>query len=304
MKIKVFRFQEGRQSYQSYDVKVEKGKTVLDCLNEIKWNKDGSLTYRRSCRSAICGSCAVRINKKAMLACETQLEDVIENNQVLIESLDNMNVIKDLVVDQTIFWKKIEEVMPWLVTEEKKELKESSMTAEEIEDFKESENCIMCGCCYSDCDAVRHNDKFLGPTALVKGFRFVMDSRDNATMKRLNTYTNKGLWHCSHAYKCIQQCPKDIQPGYRIADLRESALSASIKYNVGAKNALFYKKSIRRTGKLDEAMYILNVKGIFGLLGMTNLSINLLLKGRIPNIFMKKIKGIKQIKGIYEELET
>ena len=305
-KIKVFRYNPKKDKegyYKTYEVKEEKGKTILDCLNEIKWAIDGTLSYRRSCRSAICGSCAVKINNKAKLACKTQVSDELKaHDEIVIEPLDNMAVIRDLVVDKDVLWKKIEDVMPFLITKTE-HLEETSMTKRDVEAFKESENCILCGCCYSDCDVVKHNDEFLGPAALVKGFRFVIDPRDIKAKERLKIYSKKGLWSCAHSFKCIEQCPKKIQPGFRIGDLREIAINSSVKYNVGAINALFYKKSIKEKGKLDEARYILKVKGLFGLIGMSGLTIKLLLKGRIPPLFIKKVKGIEQIQNIYKELE-
>lgn len=306
-KIKIFRFdpEKDKEPYhKTYNVAIEKGKTILECLNEIKWNMDSSLTYRKSCRSAICGSCAVKINNKAMLACKTQLEKVLEKNkEVLIEPLDNMDVIKDLVVNQDVFWEKIEETMPWLIAKNKKILEETSMTVEDVDSFEDTENCIMCACCYSDCDAVKHDPEFLGPAAFVKGYRFTIDNRDIKGKERLKIFTKKGLWSCAHSFKCIEQCPKKIEPGYRIADLQEITLNENIKNNVGARNALFYEKSIKKKGKLDEARYIMDVKGFLGLIGSSNLSLKLLLKRRIPPLFLKKIKGIKQIQEIYREVE-
>ena len=172
--------------YEEFKVDATEGTTVLDCLNDIKWTQDGSLSYRMSCRSAICGSCAIKANGHAILGCQRQAEHVADKDDTItIEPLGNMKPIKDLVVDFKPFWDKIDKVKPYLHNETPAPEKERTQSPEEFRLIDDASTCIMCGACYSDCNVLEVDDNFLGPAALAKAQRFVGDSRDNATLERV-----------------------------------------------------------------------------------------------------------------------
>lgn len=211
--------------YQDFEIDVYDGMTILDCLIEIKDYKDGSLTFRHSCRSSICGSCAVRINHRAMLACNTQVQDMIVNGTVLIEPLVHLRSIKDLVVDMEPFYRTIEQIQPWLITDHTVD-KKQTMTPVDIEHLHKVEDCIFCGACYSDCNVIDVDKSFIGPCAIAKCFRFTLDPRDAVGNERIKQLVEQGLYKCPVDQECEIACPKDLSIRRAfIEDLRYRAVS-------------------------------------------------------------------------------
>jgi len=188
---------------KSYRLQVEPGNTILDCLHQIKWEQDGTLAFRKNCRNTICGSCAVRINGRSALACKENVgselarlakissssssssSDVNESDQIpeiTVSPLGNMPVIKDLVVDMNDFWNNLEAVTPYVSTVARKvPEREFLQTPQERSLLDQTGNCIMCGACYSECNAREINSNFVGPHALAKAYRMIADSRDDQT---------------------------------------------------------------------------------------------------------------------------
>ena len=171
--------------YEEFEYDIPPGATLLDCLNEIKWTQDGSLSYRMSCRSAICGSCGMKANGHSLLACQRQAAHLMKDGVVTVEPMGNMTPIKDLVVDFKPFWDKIDQVKPTLKNKEKPPEKERLQSPVDFKKIDDSSTCIMCGACYSDCQVLEVDDNFLGPAALAKAQRFVRDSRDQETKARI-----------------------------------------------------------------------------------------------------------------------
>ena len=169
-----------RETYdQSFEVDVQPGQTVLDCLNAIKWEQDGTLSFRMSCRHAICGSCAMKVNGSSMLACQTQVSEAAAGGDpVRVGPMGNQPVIKDLVVDTAKFVSQFERAQTWLEPPEGQEppTKEYRQPVEEFDHWSHASTCIHCGACYSDCTVAAVDENFLGPAALAKAYRFVMDS--------------------------------------------------------------------------------------------------------------------------------
>ena len=150
--------------FEEFELKIKPGATLLDCINEIKWTLDGSLTYRMSCRSAICGSCAVKVNGRAALACQRQAEYIEQkNNTILIEPLGNLKPIKDLAVDMDPFWKKVDKIKPYLHEKAGRPEKERTQSPAQFRLIDDASTCIMCAACYSDCEVLEVDDNFLGP---------------------------------------------------------------------------------------------------------------------------------------------
>lgn len=310
VKFNVYRYNPeagGNGRFQEYMVVWEKGETVLDCLNKIKWAQDGTLTFRLSCRSAICGSCAMSICGHTRLACKTQVSTLLElYDQITVEPLQNFPVIKDLVTDMTAYWEKVEAVMPYLVPDasEPTPQKEQLQSPEQFDTVFEVATCIMCSACASDCASLEADQKFLGPAALAKAFRFAGDSRDAAQKERLTELVKEsGMWDCVRCYECTQQCPKDIKPAEHIIKLREMALNSKLEDSVGARHVLGFMESVCQSGQLDEAkLPRFAVKGVGAKLSMAPIGMKMLFKGKLP-LRHKAIPGAEDVRRIYKKLE-
>jgi succinate dehydrogenase / fumarate reductase iron-sulfur subunit len=200
---------------------------LLDGLIRIKDTIDGTLTFRRSCAHGICGSCAVRINGRNGLACQTLIQDMPET--ITVEPLAEYPVIKDLVVDMGPFFEKNEKVMPYLINDGPPPERERLQSPEDHHRTLESVTCIMCGSCTSSCPAYRANKEYLGPSALVKAYRFIFDTRDRAMRERLEKIIhNNGLWRCRSVYNCVEVCPKGIDITGHLSELKRFAVKKKL----------------------------------------------------------------------------
>ncbi|MFQ6087808.1 MAG: succinate dehydrogenase/fumarate reductase iron-sulfur subunit [Candidatus Methanofastidiosia archaeon] len=224
MRFKIFRFnpeKDEKPYFKTYDLEIEEGMTVLDALNEIKWRMDGTLSYRKSCRSAICGSCAMVVNGKYVLACNTQLLN-LKSKKIKIEPLTNFPIIKDLIVDLSEFFEKYERIKPYL-TAPNPPKKERIQTPAEFKKIDEYVMCIMCSACYAACPSVWWRRDFLGPAALTKVYRFYADTRDEEKLERLEIADSlEGAWGCRIMFRCEEACPKKIGTTYAIQQLKKS----------------------------------------------------------------------------------
>jgi succinate dehydrogenase / fumarate reductase, iron-sulfur subunit len=192
---KILRQQENNPPrFETYILDVEPGNTILDCLNRIKWELDGTLAFRKNCRNTICGSCAMRINGRSALACKENVGSELARfaqksseglPEIIVAPMGNMPILKDLVVDMTSFWDNLEAVDPYVSNSARKiPEREFLQTPEERARLEASGNCILCGACYSECNARTVDPSFVGPHALAKAQRMVDDSRDEATESR------------------------------------------------------------------------------------------------------------------------
>lgn len=199
--------------------------TVLDALHEIKTRQDGTLTFRRSCRHAICGSCAMNVNGKNLLVCNTPLKSVLDGRRrVSIRPLPYLPIIKDLVVDRSSFWEQYLRVKPWLIPPVEVPEEEFRMSPEEVAALQNAETCIMCGACYSACQIIGMNKRYIGPHALLKAFMRVLDPRDSAPADRLSDLDGSdGVYRCHTIFNCIDACPKNLDPTQAIETLRKLA---------------------------------------------------------------------------------
>lgn len=199
------------------------GARLLDALETIKADHDSSLAFRRSCGHGVCGSCAVRVNGRNMLACRTLMKDL--PHEIRIEPLRGFPVIRDLIVDMDGFFVKHDAVMPYLVNDEPPPERERLQSQAEQERILEPITCIMCGCCSSSCPIYRADGEYLGPSALLKAARFISDSRDRAGGRRLEKISGPdGLWRCHGIFECVESCPKDIDITGRIGKLKRLAV--------------------------------------------------------------------------------
>lgn len=223
---RIFRFDPDRDKeprYREYQVECPKGSTVLDALNQIKWKQDGTLSYRRSCRHGICGSCAMTINGKNNLACESQVENL--KGIIWVEPLRSFPIIKDLIVDMDPFLDKLKAIKPYFIAGTPPTDKERLQSPEERKLLDGSYECILCGCCTSSCPSFWADKDFLGPAALLKAYRFIFDSRDEGTQERLVILDNKhGLWRCHTIFNCAEACPKGLNPTWAISKLKQKVI--------------------------------------------------------------------------------
>lgn len=212
--------------WQDFQVEVTPEKTVLSALEEIKAEQDGSVTFRRSCRHAICGSCAMMVNRQNILVCSKPLAEALnKKGVVMIEPLPYLPVIKDLVVDRSDFWDQYLKVKPWLVPPREIPEKEFRMSQEEVDALESAEECIMCGACYSACPIVAGNKMYVGPHALQKALQRILDPRDTIPEERLDLIADSnGPFRCHQVLNCIDACPKGLNPAKSIAVLANLAL--------------------------------------------------------------------------------
>ncbi len=224
--IKIFRFDpdDGREAhFQTFQVEATEGMTVLEGIFWILENVDPSLAFRCSCREANCGSCAMHINGKYRLACNTQIERLKE--PVTIRPLSHLQMLKDLVVDMKPFWDSYEKIRPYLIPREKPPEKEYYQSVEDRKKIDHHIDCILCGACYGSCPVVYGDPDYLGPHALLKALRFVDDSRDGADDERLAMVaSDAGVFRCHTIFNCQIVCPKDLNPTGAISKLKNKII--------------------------------------------------------------------------------
>lgn len=226
LRIQRFDPEAGKKPYfDEFTLPHQEGSTILDALTEIKAVKDGSLTFRHSCRHGICGSCAINVNGQNMLSCSQQIKDHLDRKgRVTIRPLPYLPIIKDLVVDQTIFWEQYLLIKPWLIPPEDIPEKEFRISPAEVAALHNAEKCIMCGACYSACPVIALNKKYVGPHALLKVFERILDPRDSAPGQRLEELAgDNGVYRCHTIFNCIDACPQGLSPTRAIEILRKLA---------------------------------------------------------------------------------
>ena len=204
------------------------GPMVLDALIKIKAETDSTLTFRRSCREGICGSCAMNIDGQNTLACTKAIEDI--QGTVKIYPLPHMKVIKDLVIDLDGFWAQYESIQPWLKTYTATPAKERRQSPAERERLDGLCECILCACCSTSCPSYWWNgDRYLGPAALLQAYRWLADSRDEATAERLQDLEDPfKLYRCHTIMNCTNTCPKGLNPAKAIAEIKKLIVEKSL----------------------------------------------------------------------------
>ncbi|MEE9199463.1 MAG: succinate dehydrogenase iron-sulfur subunit [Dehalococcoidia bacterium] len=310
-KLKVRRFNpetDGAPYYQDFQVEVDENETVLDALIRVREYQDGTLALRCSCRSAICGSCVMRVNGHAVLACNTKLADASRRDQkVLVEPAGNTPIIKDLVVDIQPFWDSIRGVTPWLMPQGPPPEHEYIVPNASMLALNQVMGCIMCGACVSDCTVLEVDKRFLGPAALAKALRFVGDPRDDSGRDRLKKLTKVGgIWDCTHCFECVQVCPKGVAPMEQILELRRQAVDAGYTNHNGVRHADSFAKSVKHSGALNETKLAVESYGYFNipaLLSLIPTGLRALKARKLPPLHHHKRPGHKNVTRIFEKLE-
>ena len=198
---------------------------VLDVLELLKV-QDPSLTFRRSCREGVCGSDGVNMNGKNGLACITPLSSIVKNDRLVIRPLPGLPVIRDLVVDMTMFYRQYEKVKPYLINDEPAPAIERLQSIEERAKLDGLYECILCACCSTACPSFWWNpDRFVGPSGLLQAYRFLIDSRDTATGERLAELDDPySVFRCHGIQNCVAVCPKGLNPTQAIGHIRNMLL--------------------------------------------------------------------------------
>ncbi len=305
---------------QIYTLDVEPGNTILDCLNRIKWEQDGSLAFRKNCRNTICGSCAMRINGNSALACKENVGSTLRVTppsdsgvpEITVAPMGNMPVIKDLVVDMESFWDNLEAVEPYVSTNARQvPEREFLQTPSEREQLDQTGNCILCGACYSECNAREVNPDFVGPHALAKAYRMVADSRDRQTEERLEKYNQgtEGVWGCTRCYYCNTVCPMGVAPMDQIGKIKQEILD---RKDAQASRSIRHRKVlidlVKEGGWIDERRFGLQVVGnsfrdIKGLISLGPLGLRMLARGKFPFTF-EPSEGASTVRALIESVQS
>ena len=200
---------------------------VLDVLELIKADHDGSVTYRRSCREGVCGSDGLNMNGKNGLACITPLSESVKGNKLVIRPLPGLPVIRDLVVDMSLFYAQYEKVQPYLQNPTPAPAIERLQSPEERAQLDGLYECILCACCSTSCPSFWWNpDRFVGPAGLLQAYRFLADSRDTATEDRLAKLDDPfSVFRCHGIQNCVNVCPKGLNPTKAIGHIRTMLLN-------------------------------------------------------------------------------
>ena len=220
---------ESETTFQEYEVPYTKDWVVLDGLNYVKDRVDGTLAYRWSCRMGICGSCGMMVNGEPKLTCATFLSDYAPAT-VRVEPLTNFPVIRDLIVDMSQFFKQYHSIKPYLQNDTPAPEKERLQSTADREELNGLYECILCACCSTACPSFWWNpDKFVGPAGLLQAYRFLADTRDEATNERLDNLEDPyRLFRCHTIMNCVDVCPKGLNPTLAIGRIKELMVKRAV----------------------------------------------------------------------------
>ena len=230
--LKIFRYNpevDKKFHYETYTIEADETERILDLLEYVKGYHDGTLSFRRSCAHGVCGSDAMRINGKNMLACKALVRDV--GTAITIEPLLGLKVEKDLIVDMEPFFDNYKKVLPYFINNSPlpADGRERRQSPEERARFDDTTKCILCAACTTSCPSYWGSDDYLGPAALVAAHRFIYDSRDEAAAERMQIISEtSGLARCHTIFNCTMACPRDIQITKAIGELKMTSLTGRL----------------------------------------------------------------------------
>lgn len=309
---------------QTYSLDVQPSDTILNCLNRIKWEQDGSLAFRKNCRNTICGSCAMRINGRSALACkeniESELKRVEQNKatepqslpKITIAPLGNFPVIKDLVVDMQSFWDNLQEVDPYVSSSSRSLLeREFLQTPQERSQLDQTGNCILCGACYAECNAREVNPDFVGPHALAKAYRMIADSRDIRPEERIEAANlgTQGVWGCTRCYYCNAVCPMEVAPLDQIVKIKREILTRKDqRASIAIRHRKVLVDLVKKGGWVDERKFGIQVITNFGrdlraVLNLGPLGLRMIARGKFPLSF-EPSEGTAQVRSLIESVQN
>jgi len=332
--LKVYRYnpESGEPaSWDDFKVDLPEHMSVLDGILQVKAREDGSVGIRCSCQAAICGSCAIRINGKTRLACNTKISTAAaeasktNGGTVVVEPMANFPVIKDLIVDMdAVHWRKVQRVVPWLLPAGDPPDREYVVPKESMIDVTQAMACIHCGACVGACLSLEVDPLFIGPAALAKAYRFVGDPRDGAEEERLKDLAEDphGLYDCTHCFSCVEVCPKGVAPMDQIMRLRRKATADhGIKdRNNGFGHEKAFVDIIEKWGTLHEAQLLprsygegsflkanLTPGGQKNLIGSLPTAIRGIARGKVAPkkvLLHPKLPDQDQVRRIYKEIHA
>jgi fumarate reductase iron-sulfur subunit len=234
IKLQVARYrpeQESEATFQEYEVPCPKDWVVLDGLNHVKDQIDGTLAFRWSCRMGVCGSCGMMVNGEPKLTCATFLQDYAPG-PVKVEPLRNFPVIRDLIVDIGDFMRKLVSIKPWIVRKVEKPIEQGEyiQMPDELEDFRQYSMCINCMLCYAACPVYGLDPHFIGPAAIALAQRYNLDNRDEGSDERNRILSeHEGIWGCTFVGECTRVCPKHVDPAGAIQRYKLTAAMETVK---------------------------------------------------------------------------
>lgn len=230
--VKIFRYnpeKDKRGNYVTYKVEADENDRVLDVLEFIKGKVDGALSFRRSCAHGVCGSDAMRINGRNMLACKVLVRDV--GASITVEPILGLPIKKDLIVDMEPFFDNYKKVLPYFINDSAlpENGRERLQSPEERARFDETTKCILCAACTTSCPSFWANGEYYGPAAIVTAHRFIFDSRDEAAEQRLHVLAETdGVARCHTAYNCTVACPREIKVTRAIGEVKMAMMTGKI----------------------------------------------------------------------------
>ncbi len=308
VKISIQRFnpdEDLKSHLEDYFIEAGRETTVLLALLKIKAEVDGTVTFRASCRAAICGSCLMMVNGIQKLACQTSVfEELDKHGKLVIAPMANMPVIKDMVVVMDPFWDKIKQITPYVVSKNDHRPVDATALKTIQKDLYNVDACIMCGACLSACNSFEASPQFIGPAALAKAYRFQVDPRDETRPQRLSALQeDNGIWDCVRCVYCVQVCPKDVAPMEQIVRLRRKSITSGLDNSVGARHITQFAAVVGEEGRLNESrLPLLMLLGNIGkLLRTLPLAIKMFLRGKAPMPFGDSPPGHKEVRAIFKQ---
>ncbi len=291
--------QDRKPHFRDYTLEAGREMTLLSALLKIKAEIDGTLTFRASCRAAICGSCLMQVNGIPKLACQVSLhEEMGRHGKMVVGPMANLPVLKDLAVRMNPFWEKVKAITPYVVSDGPTP---SAQLKDIHGDLHNADGCIMCAACLSACTSFEVSPQFLGPAALAKAYRFQVDPRDAIHADRLKALQGEnGIWDCVRCNFCVEVCPKDVAPMEQIIRLRQLSLKAQFTASIEAKHITQFFNVVRSEGRLNETR--LPVLMLWAtplkMLRFIPLAIKMFLRGKMPFPF-KRAPGYGQVRAIF-----
>ncbi|GAP13847.1 succinate dehydrogenase subunit B [Longilinea arvoryzae] len=232
--VKILRFlpeQDDRPHFATFEVEADPADRVLDVLEQIRGEQDGTLSFRRSCAHGVCGSDAMRINGRNVLACKVLLQD-LDSTAIVVEPLLGLRVIKDLIVDMEPFFDHYKSVLPYLINDDPLpgDGKERLQNPADRDRFDDTTKCILCAACTTACPSFWANDEYVGPAAIVNAHRFIFDSRDQGAEIRLSILNEQmGVWRCRTVFNCTEACPRDIKVTQAIGEVKRAIQTGRVE---------------------------------------------------------------------------
>jgi succinate dehydrogenase / fumarate reductase iron-sulfur subunit len=229
--LKIFRYNpeaDKKPHYDKFTLEAEPTDRILDLLERIKGEQDGTLSFRRSCAHGVCGSDAMRVNGVNRLACKVLVKDV-HSNKITVEPILGLSVLKDLIVDMEPFFDHYKSVMPYFINDEPPPGQERLQSPEERERFDDTTKCILCAACTTSCPSFWSNEHYVGPAAIVNAHRFIFDSRDRGAAERLKILNDQfGVYRCHTIFNCTEACPRDIQVTQAIGEVKKAIATSRL----------------------------------------------------------------------------